>query len=181
MPASKVQLIGGHFQDSEGNALANGYLTMFLSQDGTVTGVANICAGIEITIQLDVNGTVVTSPAQFIWGNDVILPVNTYYKVTGYSAAGQPAWGPNIQQVASGSTFDVGTWTPGQIISWIPPSQQVLPSYTVAGLPAGIVGQLAYASNGLKVGETTGNGTGVPVYFSAGLWRVFSTDAQVSS
>jgi hypothetical protein len=54
-------------------------------------------------------------------------------------------------------------------------------STTVADLPAGVEGQWLYASNGLKVGEITGSGTGVPVYFSNGLWRVFSTDQQVQS
>jgi len=53
--------------------------------------------------------------------------------------------------------------------------------YLVANLPTGAEGMTAYATNGLKVGEITGSGTGVPVYFSNGLWRVFSTDAEVSS
>ncbi len=121
MTASKVQLVGGNFQDPEGNLLVNGYLKMFLSQDGVVTGVGNICSGIEITIQLNSSASVSTSPAQFVWGNDAILPVNTYYKVTGYTAAGQPAWGPNIQQVVGAGPFDVGTWIPNQVISWVPP------------------------------------------------------------
>lgn len=52
-------------------------------------------------------------------------------------------------------------------------------NYTVATLPAGKEGQMAFATNGRKVGEGVGNGTGVPVYFSTGKWRVYSTDAQV--
>jgi hypothetical protein len=55
------------------------------------------------------------------------------------------------------------------------------PQYTVSLLPIGVEGQVAYATNGLKVGESTGHGTGVPVYYSNGLWRVYSTDAQVQS
>ena len=55
------------------------------------------------------------------------------------------------------------------------------PHYTVALLPAGAEGDRAYATDGLKVGELTGAGTGVPVYFSNTKWRVFSTDAQVAS
>jgi hypothetical protein len=59
-------------------------------------------------------------------------------------------------------------------------------SYTVSNLPAGTEGQFAYATNGRKVSELPGSppapvGTGVPVYFSHGQWRVFSTDAQVQS
>jgi hypothetical protein len=63
-----------------------------------------------------------------------------------------------------------------------------LPQYTVANLPTDASeGDITYATNGLKSFESTGNGTGVPVYFSSsnpsigGLWRVFSTDAQVQS
>lgn len=56
-----------------------------------------------------------------------------------------------------------------------------LGQYTVADLPTGTSGAQAYATNGLKVGESTGNGTGVPVYYSNGAWRVWSTDAPVQS
>ncbi len=54
-----------------------------------------------------------------------------------------------------------------------------LPSYTTVLLPIGISGQMAYATDGLKIGESTGHGTGVPVYYSNGAWRVYSTDAIV--
>ncbi len=61
-----------------------------------------------------------------------------------------------------------------------------LAGFTVAALPStsatGMVeGAVAYATNGLKVGETTGNGTGVPVYYSNGHWRVYSTDLTVAA
>jgi len=56
-----------------------------------------------------------------------------------------------------------------------------LHSYTVANLPVGMNGSICYASNGLKVGELPGAGSGVPVYYSGGQWRVWSTDQPVSS
>ena len=126
MPASKTQLIGGNFQDAEGNVLANGYLEMELSQDATVTSVGNVAAGITIRIALDSNGSIVQTPAQYVWGNDNLLPVNTFYRVTGYTVLGQPAWGPNNQQVIGASPFDVGTWVPNQVISWVPSVQGLL-------------------------------------------------------
>ena len=129
MAATKTQLLGGAFQDSEGNPLSLGYLKMKLSQDASVSGVGNICSGIEITIQLDVNGNVVASPAQSVWANTggVLSPINTYYHVTGYTAAGQRAWGPNNQQVAAGATFNLSSWVPNSVISWFPEvSQNVL-------------------------------------------------------
>ena len=119
--SSKVQLTGGAFQDSEGNVLVDGYLKLRLSQDASVSGVGNICSGVEITIQLDASGNAVTSPAQYVWGNDNLLPINTYYRVTGYTQSGQPAWGPNNQQIVGSGTFDLGTWVPNQVISWNPP------------------------------------------------------------
>jgi uncharacterized protein YcfL len=126
--STKVQLTGGAFQDSEGNLLANGTLKMKLNQDGVVNTNVQVCSGVEIIIQLDSNGNVAsssstpTAPNQYVWGNDQLSPVNSYYRVTGYTAKGQPAWGPNNQQVlGSGGTFDVGTWVPNLIISWTPP------------------------------------------------------------
>jgi len=124
---TKVQLTGGNFQDSEGNLLALGYLIMELSQDETISGVGNICSGLTIKILLDSSGSVVTSPAQYVWGNDVMMPVNSYYKVTGYSAAGQPCWGPNIQQVTGAGPFNVGTWVPNTVLSWIGATLQQAP------------------------------------------------------
>jgi len=58
----------------------------------------------------------------------------------------------------------------------------LLTRYTVAGLPASPgEGAIAFATNGCKIGEGTGAGTGVPVYFSLSSWRVFSTDVPVTS
>jgi hypothetical protein len=127
---TKVQLIGGHFQDLSGNVLANGYLRMFLSSDELVTGVGFICSGVFVQIQLDSAGSVASStstpPAanQFVWGNDQMAPTNSYYRVFGYAASGQLAFGPDNQQViGNGGTFDVGTWIPNSVISWQPPIQ----------------------------------------------------------
>ena len=56
--------------------------------------------------------------------------------------------------------------------------------YTVATLPgAGAVyeGAQAFASDGRKIGEGGGAGTGVPVYYSNAAWRVPGTDAAVTS
>jgi hypothetical protein len=110
---------------------------MKLSQDASVSGVGNICSGLEITIQLDVNGNVVASPIQSVWANTggVLSPINTYYRVTGYTAAGQRAWGPNNQQVAAGATFNLGSWVPNSVISWFPEIQQSL-TLEINGTPA---------------------------------------------
>lgn len=61
-----------------------------------------------------------------------------------------------------------------------------LPAYTVAELAALSNlsnGLLAWASDGRKVGEGIGAGTGVPVYYdeTSTSWRVFSSDTAVSA
>ena len=130
MSISKTMLTGGNFQDSEGNVLANGYLKMVLSSDESVND-SQICSGISLNITLDGNGSAAAYPTipadQYVWANDVMSPTNSFYTVTGYTAAGQPAWGPNNQQVTSGGvgggTFDIGTWVPNQVISWSPSVQ----------------------------------------------------------
>ncbi len=132
MSISKTMLTGGNFQDSEGNVLANGYLKMVLSSDESVND-SQICSGISLNITLDGNGSAAAYPTipadQYVWANDVMSPTNSYYTVTGYTAAGQPAWGPNNQQVTSGGvgggTFDIGTWVPNQVISWSPSVQSL--------------------------------------------------------
>jgi hypothetical protein len=95
-----------------------------LNQDGMVTGVGQVCAGIKITVPLNSSGNVVTSPAVYVWPNDVISPINSFYIVSGYTANGQLAWGPNHQQVLSSpSPFDLDAWIPDQLTNWTPPLQ----------------------------------------------------------
>jgi len=133
MSASEVMLTGGHFQSSDGTVLAGGYLTFLLSQDASVND-SQICAGVEITVPLDAFGDVVSSPGVFLWGNDVLSPVNTYYRVTGYAADGQTVFGPNNQQVVGTGTYDLGQWTPNTVISWFPSPQPV--TLEVNGAPS---------------------------------------------
>jgi hypothetical protein len=124
MSATRVQLIGGNFQDSEGNVLANGYLTLTLNQDATIIGVGQIASHVNVKILLNSSGSIDTTTPQSVWGNDQMSPVNSYYEVKGYKENGQPAWGPNYQQViGSGGTFDVGTWVPNHLVNWTPPLQ----------------------------------------------------------
>lgn len=73
-------------------------------------------------------------------------------------------WGAN--------TSDYAVYvTGGQIYLGIGPTTSAgtisAGKFTVAALPAGVEGATAYATNGLKTGETPGAGTGVPVYYSA--------------
>ena len=61
-------------------------------------------------------------------------------------------------------------------------SPRFLGAFTVSELALlGNEGDLAFARDGLKVGDTTGNGGGVPVYKSQGEWRTYNNDATVAS
>lgn len=160
--STKVQLIGGSFQDSEGAVLANGYLKMRLSQDCMVNN-SQVCSGVEITIQLDSNGNVASTsstPAasnQFVWGNDQLAPINSFYRVTGYKANGQPAWGPNNQQViGNGGTFDVGTWVPNSVVNWTPSPQ--IPFVKVNGVALSSQAILDFENSGSVTWVDAGNG-----------------------
>lgn len=50
----------------------------------------------------------------------------------------------------------------------------LLPSYLVSALPVESDASVAYATNGRKIGESVGAGTGVPVYLSVGVWRTYN-------
>jgi hypothetical protein len=41
-------------------------------------------------------------------------------------------------------------------------------------------GSIIFVTDGRKVGESAGAGTGIPAYFSGGVWRAFSSDAAVT-
>ena len=56
-----------------------------------------------------------------------------------------------------------------------------LPKYTVANLPTGYEGRVAFATNGRRTGQGGGAGLGVPCYFSAAAWRVFYDDTTVAA
>ena len=152
--ASKVQLTGGQFQDLQGNQLALGYIKMKLSSDEEVND-SLICSGIEIQINLDSTGNCVVG--QFVWGNDVMSPVNSFYKVTVYSASGQIVWGPNNQQVVGVGPFDVGTWIPNSVISWSPSVQSL--ALQVAGTPFSSQTVLDFVNSGNVIFTDLGNGT----------------------
>lgn len=111
--ADKVQIIGGAFQDSEGNVLDSGWLTMELNQDEQAPSTGQVASGIELRVPLDEDGNIQTSPAIEVWPNDVLIPTGSYYIVNGFTSRGQHAWGPFYGQVLSTpDPFDVTAWVP---------------------------------------------------------------------
>lgn len=88
-------------------------------------------------------------------------------------------YGLYVEDFQTGTTGNYAIYVVGGISFFGGP---IMPGqYTVAGLPSGTEGMTAYATNGRKSAEGAGSGTGVPVYFSNGQWRVYSTDAQATA
>lgn len=116
MPVTPNQIYGGSFQDILGDPVVLGHMVLTLTLDESVNTSSEVCSGISVSIPLDANGSVLASPAQNVWPNDLLLPANSFYRVTVYSSKGQRMWGPNAQQIPSSpSPFDLGTWVPNQI------------------------------------------------------------------
>lgn len=114
-------------------------------------------------------------------------PLATYTDSTGASANTNPVildsrgeanvWlGVGSYKMVLKDSVDTLIWTVDNILN-----VNQLSSYTVASLPIAGNAQIAYAINGRKVGQTAGNGTGVPVYYSSGAWRRFSDDSVVAA
>lgn len=89
---------------------------------------------------------------------------------------------------ASKLSFAIGNYTQREVASltedgsFTTSGPVILAAYTVAALPlAPPEGATAYATNGRKSGEGAGAGTGVPVYYSAGKWRVYRDDSEVQA
>jgi hypothetical protein len=107
------QIIGGSFQDFQGNVLANGYLILQLSHDeGETVDPGIVAAGLPLRVALDASGNVAGTVS--VWPNDQLSPADSYYTVNAYRRDGAIAWlSPQNQTIPSSpSPFNVGTWIP---------------------------------------------------------------------
>ena len=113
--ATVNQIIGGSFQDSEGNTLALGYLKIRLSQDAQANGNSQVGSLYDLQINLDSSGNVPSSPEVSLWPNSALLPSGTTYTISAYTSEGQLVWGPNSQSIpTSPSPFNLGACIPNQ-------------------------------------------------------------------
>lgn len=117
LEGSKVQLIGGPFQDALGDPLSNGYLLMQLQHDAVALNVGQIY-GASVRVPLDINGYIqgtVSGAAVYIWPNNLLLPATTTYLIWLYSSTNQLVWdNPQVQTVNSTpNPYNVNVWVPG--------------------------------------------------------------------
>ena len=114
---SKVQLVGGPFQDALGNPLSNGYLLMQLQHDAVALNVGQIVGQAAVQIPLDINGYIqgtVTGNPIYIWPNDILSPSGGNYLIWAYDSGNRLVWdNPQVQQVLSTTNpFNVNVWIP---------------------------------------------------------------------
>lgn len=92
---SQQALTVTQFVNPDGSPVANGYVTIRLSQDGSVNDTQ--IASTFTQIALDSTGTIVGSPV--FWTNASISPSGTYYILSVYAASGQRVSGPSVVTV----------------------------------------------------------------------------------
>lgn len=116
---ASVQISGGGFQDSEGNALVDGVVFFRLSADSTdiETGTQQICAGQTVSYTLDTSGNVPSGST--LWPNDLLISnvtgnTDTFYFMSAEDENGQVVYGPNAFQILSSpSPFVLNVLVPG--------------------------------------------------------------------
>jgi hypothetical protein len=115
---SKVQIVGGPFQDALGNALSNGYLVFQLQHDAVALNVGQIMGNVSVRVPLDINGYIqgtVSGAPIYMWPNNILLPAGGTYLIWAYDSSNRLAWdNPQVQSVLSSpSPFNVDAWIPG--------------------------------------------------------------------
>jgi hypothetical protein len=74
-----------------------------------ISGIGQIGARRDVTFTLDANGALVNA---YLWSTELMVAgiANPFYRVTAYTAQGQPAWGPQQVTLPAVPTFDVSNW-----------------------------------------------------------------------
>ena len=91
------------FGDPAGRAIADGKLVLNLTTDAVSSDGRQVCAGREMTIPLDANGTA----AFTIYPNDKLTPAGTTYFAKVFAAQGQPVWEKELTVEAGSQGFIV--------------------------------------------------------------------------
>lgn len=98
------------FQDSQGNCLANGLITLDLSQSAMVTSGGGLVAPIHIAIQLTAAGLIPNGT--LLWGNDQLTPSGTTYLLQLFNSNGLFVASFGRQSIQGPSPIDFSLLTP---------------------------------------------------------------------
>lgn len=157
--SGKTQLVGGPFEDFAGNPIAGGTLVLQLSQDAQLTlGQGQLGGGRTVTLLLDSDGNVSTSPPQYVWPTDQMAPTGVTYRGQVFTAQGQLVWGPTYSlTIPTGATFNVDNWTP-PFIGQIPTNNELtLATNGVDNVDQNLLDLVA--GSGISLSNSDGNTT----------------------
>jgi hypothetical protein len=101
--SSPATYITETFGDPAGRPIADGTLVLNLTTDAVSSDGSQVCAGREVTIPLDANGTA----ALTIYPNDKLLPIGTTYFAKVFTAKGQPVWEKELTVASTSQSFIV--------------------------------------------------------------------------
>lgn len=96
------------FTDSEGNPIANGFLSIRINEDAQVPVLLlQLVAGRAVQISLDEDGNITGSGVTFLYPNSELSPDDTVYLVSAFTADGQLV-SDDVVIVTSGGTGGFG-------------------------------------------------------------------------
>jgi hypothetical protein len=104
-------LTGGNFKAPDGTPLASGSISFDLCVDA-VTIAGGQVAPMTVVYGLDSSGNIQAGAT--IFGNDELLPANTYYIVNAYASTGARVFGAELWFITGTSPIDIGTIVPTQ-------------------------------------------------------------------
>ncbi len=172
-------ILTGQFTNPQGNGIANGTLTLVLSQDAKRLTNGQV-SPTQVTLSLDATGSITGSPSVF--GNDELSPSGTVYRATVYDANGNSVYGPEAYSISGGSVLDLGTLNPAatnnapvvvalsnmQTISWTPKAGQTAISIQQAASPTVDVLDVKNSGSSLIFSvDKSGNVTGQAATFAS--------------
>lgn len=107
---AKNTIIGGSFQDAQGNPVAFGTLLLQLPQDAVTSQPSLICSAIQLQIPLDANGNVAGSIS--VWPTDQLTPNTLLYTAWVLTNSNAQVWGPHKEVILSSpSPFNLDVWS----------------------------------------------------------------------
>lgn len=97
------------YTDPQGNAIANGTLTLDLSQAAKITAGGEI-GPTRVVVSLDASGNIPASTN--LWANDQLTPTTTTYRIKLYNSNGMLVTDFGQQTIAGTSPIDLAVLTP---------------------------------------------------------------------